>query len=373
MANTKESDILCKTSVYQSLKRKINQGASDAEVKEVIYSVLSEEIKNQRERLLDIRRAETLLRNFHKEDKKEILPLFLAAMGGMASEKMVLRSRRAGVDLRPIVSFTACMNRRAYKKQKNKASVLEGRIISKDDGYRFAKELKLTVSETLCQGVAATELPLRKGIAVKPVNSEGGRGVYLIHEEDHIQCVKSGNILTSIEALKSSIDDDLRSNLVTSNLWMAEKIIYEDSARKIAGRDFKFYCFYGKCPVVLEVVRYPFKGYTWWSEQRKSISVGKYESLDFKGMSPPAEYIDLAKRISLSIPAPFIRIDFIHSEEGCFFGEFTGHPGDYERFSIEYDLILGEEYLHAEARLFEDLLSKKDFSFFAKKRNGEPV
>lgn len=74
--------------------------------------------------------------------------------------------------------------------------------------------------------------------------------------------------------------------------------------------------------------------------------------------------MELAKRISLAIPAPFIRIDFLKSFDGLVFGEFTGHPGSYEQFNRKTDRLLGEFFVSAEARIVNDLLNGKTFDAF---------
>jgi hypothetical protein len=74
--------------------------------------------------------------------------------------------------------------------------------------------------------------------------------------------------------------------------------------------------------------------------------------------------IALAERISREIPAPFMRIDFLRSPDGLVFGEFTRRPGSYGKFSVKFDRWLGDMFLSAEARLFDDALAGQKFPLF---------
>ncbi len=73
-----------------------------------------------------------------------------------------------------------------------------------------------------------------------------------------------------------------------------------------------------------------------------------------------------AERISLEIPAPFIRIDFIRRAAGLYFCEFTPRPGSVGAFNRKYDHLLGVKFHEAEARLYNDLMSGKEFIVFNK-------
>lgn len=359
--------------LFSKVKSMLKDGTEVAEVAEEVERYTQRAVRIQRDRMLDMRRTESLIRPMPKEWRQAIYPSLLRGMGVFASEKLVVKSKGARVPLDPIPSFTAVMNLRSYKLRAVPYRGTGGgyerlyRVgVSKALAYEFGQQIGARIPERSSAPLPLQELNLKPGMAVKPQNAEGSRGVHLIHAEDYIQRVKDAKVLTSLEETRASMREAVDTGAVRSDLWVTEEIIYEDRANYRAGRDFKFYCFYGSCPLVLEVVRYPELGYTWWNADGTKAHTGKYGHLDFEGIGIPEGYLEEAQEISKKIPAPFVRIDAIHSEEGRpVVGEYTPHPGDYERFSPEWDNILGAEYLQAEQRLLKDFLEGKKFPFFS--------
>ena len=114
----------------------------------------------------------------------------------------------------------------------------------------------------------------------------------------------------------------------------------------------------------MEISRYPELKYCWWTVNGERVRTGKYNNDLFKGKGCTEEEIELANQISLTIPAPFIRIDFLRSNNGLVFGEFTPKPGNYDEFDEATDKWLGDYFMEAEGRLLQDLLNGKKFSYF---------
>lgn len=358
--------------LFSKVKKMLKEGRDASEVAEEVEKYSARAQRLHRARLLDLRRTEALIRPLSKEWKEAVYPGILRGMGVFSSEKLVVKSKGARVPLDPIPSFTAVMNLRSYKLRAVPYRGTGGgyerlyRVgVSKALAYEFGQQIGARIPERSSEPQPLADLQLKPGMAVKPQNAEGSRGVHLIHETDYTQRVKDAAVLTSLEETRASMQEAVDSGAVRSDLWVTEEIIYEDRAAHRAGRDFKFYCFYGSCPLVLEVVRYPELGYTWWNADGTKAFPGKYEHLDFEGIGVPQGYLEEAQRISREIPAPFVRIDTMNSDEGRpVVGEYTPHPGDYERFSPEWDNILGAEYLQAEQRLLKDFLEGKKFPFF---------
>ena len=133
---------------------------------------------------------------------------------------------------------------------------------------------------------------------------------------------------------------------------------------KCPAPDLKFYCFYGRVGVVLEVERYPKSQYCWWSWEGARTETGKYSESLFDGAGFTQEHRALAERISAAMPLPFMRIDFLKAENRLLFGELTPRPGNFHAFNDETDRQLGDLYLEAEGRLMDDLLNGKGFPEF---------
>src|SRR5699024_6795768 len=140
-----------------------------------------------------------------------------------------------------------------------------------------------------------------------------------------------------------------------------ESIVYENSMDRMTGRDLKFYCFYGKVGLILEIIRYPEIRHCWWTRDFKRVTTGKYDESLFSGDAVSPEELQMIEQLSEEIPAPFVRIDFLQSENGLVFGEFTPKPGNYDDFDLKTDQLLGDYYIEAEARLIKDLLKGKTF------------
>lgn len=235
---------------------------------------------------------------------------------------------------------------------------------SKREGYRLAKQLGVKTPTYDSTPSPLEKLEFRPDTVVKPPRGEGSAGVYLIRDESHITSVVNGQVFSGYDELRQRMQENVESLRTVQDAWLTEEMIYEDTATKTPARDLKFYTFYGEAPLVLEVVRSPFKGFTWWDADGNKTTTGKYKNLDFEGIGFTQEAYDAAIEISKAIPAPFIRVDFLNGEDGPVLGEFTGHPGKYEQFNRLTDRVLGKHFLEAESRLFRDLLAGKKFPFF---------
>lgn len=231
----------------------------------------------------------------------------------------------------------------------------------KTTGMEFADILGLSKPIIFQDGAPMDDLILCSGRVVKPSSGAGSNGVFLIENENRIVEVKTKNILTSIDSLK----DAMSSFMIEKNKkdsWIVEELIRSPEGG--LPNDYKFYCFYGQAPIVLEVSRHPENRYHWHDTNNDAPDMGMYSDSRFAGTRIEKEYIDLAQEISLKIPAPYVRIDFFPSERGLIFGEFTLCPGLFHGFSDEADLYLGRHLIKAEARLFNDLRNGKKFNEF---------
>src|SRR5690625_5364905 len=84
----------------------------------------------------------------------------------------------------------------------------------------------------------------------------------------------------------------------------------------------KFYSFYGKVSLILEIKRDPEIRQCWWLPTGKRVDTGKYEESLFLGHGVTKEEIEMVEALSKNIPAQFIRIDILYGEEYLIFGEY---------------------------------------------------
>ncbi|MDX8047095.1 ATP-grasp fold amidoligase family protein [Gracilibacillus sp. S3-1-1] len=258
-------------------------------------------------------------------------------------------------------SFQASLVAQTKKWQRNK-EMPEIVLDSKRRAYKFVDLLKIRRPWFDEQTYSIDNIPLKEQTVIKPVDGAGSRGVYLVMDREHIQDVRRKKIISGIDALRQQMKQDIESEWVESDHWSVEELISNEQGKP--AKDVKFYSFYGKVALILEIERYPALTYCWWTRDGQRISTGRYENELFKGTGVLHEEIELAEKISQQIPAPFIRIDFLKTDKELVFGEFTPKPGNFDEFDAITDSWLGEYYTEAETRLFQDLLDKKSFSYY---------
>lgn len=269
------------------------------------------------------------------------------------------------VSLHSVASFRASLSMRSRMKQMNE-HLPDWILDNKKDAYEFVDDLSIRRPWVADGYYKFEQLELKEGTVLKPKFGAGSRGVYLVIKTDKIYDVKRSTMLNSWDELEMSVKEDFALRWVTEDKWTVEELILEDNKEGVPARDLKFYCFYGKIGLVLEVKRYPEVKYCWWTPDGHRVFTGKYSEDFFEGKGFSKADLELVQTVSSQVPAPFMRIDFLQSKDGLVFGEFTPKPGNYDQFDKRTDQLLGEYYLEAEARLLEDLISGKEFIHFKK-------
>jgi hypothetical protein len=272
------------------------------------------------------------------------------------SEPMTRRFSRLGVRF-PASFASALVNRSA---KKDYCELPEWYINNKIVGRDFARRLSVKTPEMLQESVPCGDIEIVSGTVIKPASGSSAHGVYLFFDEHDMYEVASKQRLASTTALRKRLSQHTKQT--GNDEWLVEACI--TNHRGEPAHDLKFYCFYGEVGVILEIRRVPTRQFCWWSPDGREIDVGRYHKLLFKGEGVSEEMVALAKRVSLEIPAPFMRIDFLSGRDGMYFGEFTPRPGGFDKFDKPSDRRLGHLFLEAEARLAEDLLHGKGFEAF---------
>ncbi len=265
--------------------------------------------------------------------------------------------------LAELSSFSANLTLRLRQRQLG-ALLPEWVLDNKLVAYRFVDALKIRRPWLSDQRYTLEEIPIKPGTVIKPYNGAGSRGVYLILSSKKIRDVKRSQFLDDEKVLKDNMQKDLLLGWVDQDEWLIEELVMEDEQQDLPARDLKFYCFYGKVGLILEIRRFPELRYCWWAPNGEIVRTGKYEDSLFAGEGASPKDIALAASLSSNIPAPFIRIDFLKTHKGLVFGEFTPKPGNYDQFNQAIDRKLGDYFLDAEHRLVDDLLNGKQFEPF---------
>ncbi|MGY6533753.1 MAG: ATP-grasp fold amidoligase family protein [Pararhodobacter sp.] len=243
---------------------------------------------------------------------------------------------------------------------KKEGVITPARILNhKPDGMAYARRLGLRTPETYQEGVGLEEIRFAPPMVLKPVSGAGARDVFCIYSEHRILHVVSKQMLGSVDEMLAIIRQS-RTSHRNENKWISEELIAGE--QDDIANDVKAYCFYGRAEVILEINRTgDFFRYCWWDRNCEKLETGKYADKRLEGTSLRPEYVELAERVSLSIPRPFIRIDFLKSASGPVFGEFTPRPGNFQGFDAATDAWLGRCYAEARGRLMADLIKNKRF------------
>lgn len=242
-------------------------------------------------------------------------------------------------------------------------SLPESKICHKPTGYAFARALGLRTPETFYSGIPFEDIPTMSNVVIKPLHMSGARGVFLVKSDQEIIGLSACKQLTSWDQMRNHANRLMKNGIVEGNSWMVQEFIC-DAAGDLA-MDLKIFVFYGRAALTLEIVRYPQLVYDFRDIDGRFIQCNIYRRTGvFKGPGVLKSEIDLAQQISLEVPAPFLRIDFLRGAKGLCLGEFTVIPFHTGQFPRDVDHRLGVMFQEAQARLTADLLAGKKFEVF---------
>lgn len=249
-------------------------------------------------------------------------------------------------------SFKTCITNaflRNYLPEKSK--ILNG--FSKKDTAKFLSDKGYSVPVIYKYDVDIKEVLNYEECVVKPVSGAGSKGVFVKTSDGYLD-LRDKQLLSNYESFEKKFKSysDLKV--------IIEELISDDN--EIA-RDIKVYSFYGTSPIALEIVRSNDENYYCYYDENLNIinDCQDRERNFFDGKGFDKEIFAIAKEVSLLIPLPFIRVDFLVANKEYRLGELTPIPGFYSRFNNEYDKKLGKEYLRAENKLKNDLLQGRTF------------
>lgn len=225
---------------------------------------------------------------------------------------------------------------------------------------QFAQSLGIPTPKLLQSECKFEDINFTDSIVIKPSFGCSSTNVFVHFSHEKIVEVKTNHTFNSLDDFKKEIlGRDIQG------LWQTEALILNNENK--AAHDIKVYMYYGVVGAVLEVQRADKAYQCWYDKDGKVLESERRNQPWFEGTGFDSEVLEYAKRISLNVPAPFMRMDFYKGADDYYLGELTPHPGRYfSEYSPELDRHLGELFAHAEARLFKDLLRKKDFDSFFK-------
>ena len=272
------------------------------------------------------------------------------------------KKRLLAAELPIPASFTALLGERTTKKVLSPNKLPEWHLNNKLVAHHFAAAAGCRAPKNYQQRISCQEITIKPGSVIKPYQGASSSGVFFVHGKNNIVEKQTGSVLnqTQLRRALQAYEDDR---------WIVEELIAGPNGQH--PRDLKFYCFYGQVVLVLE--KSPDNTYCFWDASGQVYDTGKYQPEDcFDGQVFTNKQLEQAAQLCQEIPTPFIRIDFLDpgGQKDLVFGEFTPRPGGYARVNRQTDTLLGNAFLDAERRLFDDLLAGKDFTVYKKSISG---
>lgn len=296
--------------------------------------------------------------------------LDLLGIDGLVHPDITVLTRILGMRTLPHAdSFWHSIVNRRRKKQLG--TLPEKRLgINKEVDERFAHSLGAKTVETLYRGPFG-EVPHDITPAVlKPVVSSDSYGAFYLFD-DLIYSIANSRTVPNWEQLAEEVKRDLSEALLKNDLWEMQTL---ETLNGEPAPDIKCYSFYGEIGTILEVSRYPQQRYAYYDGDLNSIEFRE----DYRPQFDDETEISIAsstfdearletvRELSRQIPVPFMRIDFLNTDGGLVFCEFSSAPGMSHALVPAEDRRLGRMYLEAEIRLTHDLLSGKRFDAYEK-------
>jgi acylphosphatase len=238
---------------------------------------------------------------------------------------------------------------------------LEYLLEDKHNGHEFARSLNLRTPNIIARYIKLSDIQFAPNTVIKPASGGGSKAVFVIKSQHCILDLHGNRTLGNWDELQDAMKSALRVKHARSDSWLVEEFLQNTDGS--IPTDLKMLTFYGKVAMVQEATRLPTR-VCYYNRDGNIIKTGRYENKLFPGTGLKQEYVELAERIGLTIPAPFLRIDFYKAPSGPVFGEFTPRPGNFHQFDVATDRWLGSRFIEARARLMADLLGGKDFSEF---------
>lgn len=294
--------------------------------------------------------------------KVEISDFLIEYANVNTASQLIIESSSTSKKIQRIASFREQITSRSIKRNLLPDSCCEWLLDNKLNSYKFIDLLGIRRPYIIKKNIKLSEIEPRFPCVIKPESGYSSNGVYLLFSKNEILNLKTKEKIDSFDELIISMRNDIEKKLVPQDNWIIEELIGDKKTPVI---DVKLYCFYGKIEIILEILRYPETSirFTNASGERLRTGVNIYPDT-FSGETYNPEILNLAKKISENIPAPFISIDFITAGDFFCFGEFTPRPGIYTDYNSKIDNQLGIAFIEAEARLFKDMTDRKRFHAF---------
>ncbi len=273
---------------YRLLQKKIRDAAKsgtvemDALVREFLDLGEAHQIRKSR-----TARQLFMLMSQSPELNDNDIQAFTSGFSSRDADYLLVRNAEKFGRLAGMASFREEMARRTHKKMLlGERSCLEWVLQDKKTGYRFADLLKVRRPAAEF-GLSVDELEFRPGTVIKPVNSGGSRGVYMVLPEGTMFDVRRSERFDGRDKLLERIAQDVAEGEISGVRFVIEELIRDDTTHDGFSEDWKFYCFYGRIELVGRLRRHPSVVESWMSADGTHVDRGFAMSELVASDSPP--------------------------------------------------------------------------------------
>lgn len=237
-------------------------------------------------------------------------------------------------DLTP--DYLTLIRNRGSQNEKN----IPWKLHQKQVGEEFVRSLGIATPEQFRQFSAIEDISfdgLPDKFVLKPTFLSSNYGVMVLEQvdgtyRDHLR----NRTLSFDEIIAEQKRYSEKSNTPDKKWIIEEKVIDADGAD--VPDDFKFYAFQGRIGLIHRTTRnLPYPLHSYYTGDFEPIPENEYIKCNPKiitrvAKTPPSSWKALlvaARRISVAVPTPFVRVDMYNTTRGPVFGEFTLVPGTF--------------------------------------------
>lgn len=232
-------------------------------------------------------------------------------------------------------------------------------IDAKDDAHAWARELGFRTARmyAVLPSVEVVDWAgLPDEVALKPARATSGAGVHLLRREgDRWRELGSGRSL-SPDDIVAGYRRLERAGSVSPEVLL-EELVVDPTCPDDPPIDYKVMTFYGEVGLIeVKRRRRGARGGCWkvFDSSWRSLKNPFNDYVTDESISPPVHadgILDLASRVSLAVPRPYLRIDLYEDAAGPLLGEVTPEPGGDLDIRPDVDAHLGALWEEAEVRL----------------------
>jgi hypothetical protein len=235
-------------------------------------------------------------------------------------------------------------------------------VNDKDSAHAWADQLGIRRPALIGRYDDVRQVPweaLPDSCVLKPTHGAHSRGVHLL--------ARAGSAWTELVSHRTLTSAQVAADVTAladagevSRAVLVEELVQDPQRPGGPPVDWKVFTFYGRVGVIsakvthLDPVTGPRVRWKLFDEDFADLGRAATQHQLDPSIPPPQhaeQLLDMARRISLAVPRPHLRVDLYDGQDGPVFGEITPEPGGSHVWRRDLDRALGRLWEDAEARL----------------------